>query len=58
MSQIREMFGMKELVGEMVMLRRIRWLGHVAGMDDSRMPIKVLFGRLSKARPFNAVKMR
>ena len=57
-SQMREMFGMKKLVGEMVMLRQMRWLGYLAKMDGSRMPKKALFGRLSKARPFHGVKMR
>ena len=46
---------MKELVEEMVMLRQMRWLGHVAGMDDSRMPKQALFDHLSKARPFHRV---
>lgn len=59
-SQMHEnlMFEMKKLVGEMVMLRRMRWLGYVARMDDSKMPKQVLLGHLSKARPFHGVKMR
>ncbi len=57
-SQIREMFGMKEQVAEMVVLRRLRWLGHVARMSDSRMPKQSLLGRLRKTRPFHGVKMR
>ena len=52
------MFGMKGLVEEMVTLRRMRWLGHVARVDDRRMPKQALFGRLSKATPFHGVKMR
>ena len=57
-SQMREMFGMKKLVGEMAMLRQMRWLGYVVRMDNSRMPKQALFGLLSKARPFHGVKMR
>ena len=57
-SEIRERFGMTELVQEMVTLRRLRWLGHVARMEDNRMPKQALFGRLSKARPFHGVKLR
>ena len=57
-SEIRERFGMKELIQEMVTLRRLRWLGHVARMGDNRMPKQALFGRLSRARPFHGVKLR
>ena len=57
-SEIRERFGMKELIQEVVMLRRLRWLGHVARMSNSRMPKQALFGRLTRARPFHGVKMR
>ena len=57
-SEIREMFGMKELMQEVVTLRRVRWLGHVARMDGHRMPKQALFGHLNKARPFHGVKMR
>ena len=49
---------MKELIQEMVTLRRLRWLGHVARMGDNRMPKQALFGRLSRARPFHGVKLR
>ena len=55
-SQIRESFGMKELVEEMIVQRRLRWLGHVSRMDQSRMPKQVLFSRLRKTRPFHGVK--
>ena len=44
---------MKELVQEMVTLRRLRWLGHVARMGDNRMPKQVC-----RARPFHGVKLR
>ena len=57
-SEIHEMFGMKELMKEVGTLRWVRWLGHVARMDDHRMPKQALFDRLNKARPFHGVKMR
>ena len=56
--QIRESFGMKELVEEMIVQWRLRWLGHVSRMDQSRMPKQLLFSRLRKTRPFHGVKMR
>ena len=30
-----------------VRFRRLRWLGHVAGMPDEKLPVQVLFGQLS-----------
>ena len=35
-----------ETVEALVSFRRLRWLGHVARMDDDRLPRKVLFGNL------------
>ena len=49
---------MKELVEEMIMQRRLRWLCHVSRMHQNRMPKQVLFSRLKKTRPFHGVKMR
>ena len=57
-SQVRKKIGMTELIAEMVTLRRLRWLGHMARMSDTRMPKQALFGRFKKARPFHGVKMR
>ena len=54
-SQVREMFGMREMVGEIAMLNRMRWLGHIARMPEHRIPKQILFGRLYKARPFHGV---
>ena len=55
---LRGIFSIKELVEEMVMMRQMRWLGHVARMDNNRMSKQALFGHLSKARLFHGVKMR
>ena len=49
---------MREMVEEMVILRRMQWLGHVARMTEHRLPKQILFGRLPKARPFQGVKLR
>ena len=40
------------------MERRMQWLGHLARMDNSRMPKRILFGRLRKPRPSHGVKLR
>ena len=49
---------MREMVGEIVMLNRMQWLGHIARMPEHRIPKQILFGRLPKARPFHGTKMR
>ena len=57
-SQVREMFRMREMVGEIEMLNRMRWLGYIARMPEHRIPKQILFGQLPKARSFHGVKMR
>ena len=37
---------------------RLRWLGHVARMEDSRMPKQLLFGELVRTRPRHGTKRR
>ena len=53
LSQVRERFGMVKTVEEMLMLRRVRWLGLMARTADTRLPKEALFGRLQNARPFH-----
>ena len=42
------------------MLRKhcLRWIGHVARMDDGRMPKQLLFGELVRPRPRRGTKRR
>ena len=45
-AEIRRRFGMQETLEDVVVAKRLRWLGHVARMDDSRLPKRLLFGWL------------
>ena len=56
--QIAKQFGMEESLGDLIAARRLRWLGHVARMDEERVPKKMLFGRLPQQRPAHGTKMR
>ncbi len=56
--QVSQMFGMEESIEDLVSARRLRWLGHLARMDDDRLPKKVLFGWLPQRRPPHGTKLR
>ena len=56
--KIRKRFGLEETVEDVIAARRLRWLGQIARMEDSRLPKKFLFGWLSKCRPAHGMKMR
>ena len=56
--QVASKFGMEESLDDLIVERRLRWLGHVARMEDHRLPKKVLFGWLPQRRPANGTKMR
>ena len=49
--QVTKLFGMEESLEDMIIARRLRWLGHIARMDDGRIPKKMLFGWLPQHRP-------
>ena len=44
---LRKDFGMEELISDVLTNHRLRWLGHVAQMDDERLPRQMLFGELA-----------
>ena len=41
-----------------LMRQLLRWLGHLARLEPSRMPKKLLFGELEKRRPCYSTKRR
>ena len=51
-------FGMEETMLHLLMRQRLRWLGHIARMEPSRMPKQLLFGELEKKRPSHGTKRR
>ena len=46
---------MRESIGNLLTLARLRWLGHVASMSDDRMPKRILFGWLPQNRALRMV---
>ena len=56
--QLGEMFGMKMSILDIILEQRLRWLGHVGRMDETRLPKKILFGELRKTRPRHGAKRR
>ena len=57
-ERIRAMFGMETSMKDLLSIRRLRWLGHTARMDDVRIPKRLLFGWLPRSRPAHGVKLR
>ena len=56
--QVSQMFGMEESLEDYVSASRLRWLGHLARMDESRLPKRLLFGWLPQPRPAHGPKLR
>ena len=55
---MRRNFGRDEALEDVVIERRLRWLGHVARMQEDRIPKKLLFGWLSHRRPMHGCKLK
>ena len=53
-KELATTFGMTEILRR----HRLRWLGHVARMDDMRLPKQLLFGELVRPRPRHGTKKR
>ena len=58
MAEARERWGDEELVDEKIQKRRLEWLGHLACMQDHRLPKSVLFGWLPQTRPWSGPRRR
>ena len=56
--QVRKIFGMEEALEDVITARRLRWLGHLARMEDIRLPKRLLFGWLPQCRPAHGTKLR
>ena len=49
---------MPDGIGVLLVQRRLRWLGHMARMNDNHLPKQMLFGELLTTRPFHGPKLR
>ena len=45
-------FHMQQSVSDFVIEHRLRWLGHLGGMNNKRLPKKVLYGEQNKTRRY------
>ena len=57
-AEIRKRMGFDCTLREELRSRRLRWLGHVARMDEMRLPKLVMFSCLHKPRPVGGTKQR
>ena len=57
-SALAQMFGMSLTMADLLRQHRMRWLGHVAGMDTGRVPKPIVFGELPGTRPRHGPKKR
>ena len=56
--QLAEDLGMEEKMSDMLAKHCLRWLGHVARVNDSQSPKQILFGKLHSKRPCHGAKRR
>ena len=56
--QLTETFGMQKLILDIILEQRLKWIGHVGRMEETRLPKKILFGELRKTRPRHGTKRR
>ena len=56
--EVRRRIGLHDSLEDIIMKRRLRWLGHVARMSESRIPKQLLFGWLPQPRPAHGPRKR
>ena len=57
-SSLAARFGLGSDVADLLRKHRLRWLGHLARMDLSRLPKQMLFAELPSTRPQHGPKKR
>ena len=57
-KEVRKRFDMQIPLSVMIACRRLQWLGHVARMDDLRLPKQLLFGWFPNPHPAHGIKLR
>eukprot|EP00117_Sycon_ciliatum_P042213 scpid83525/ scgid6249/ Putative uncharacterized transposon-derived protein F52C9.6 len=57
-EELARRFGMPSSMAEVVRCHRLRWLGHLGRMEDSRLPKRVLFAEGLNTRPSHGPKKR
>ena len=58
--QVADRFGMRESLEDIIIVRHLRWLGHVVRIEDHNYHLlkQMMFGCLSQPRPAHGVMMR
>ena len=56
-EDVRSRAGLTVSLADMISCRRLRWLGHIARMNDNRLPKQLLFGWLPQCLPLYGVKL-
>ena len=57
-AEVRRRFGVEEMLEDVIAAKRLRWAGHVARMEDCRLPKRLMFGWLPQKRPAHGTKQR
>ena len=57
-AELAQCLGIDKDIGILLRQHRLRWLGHIARMNDKRMPKQMLFGELPATRPRYGPKKR
>ena len=58
LQSLASKFGMAWSIAEIILHKRLQWLGHLGRMEDDRLPKKVLFGEMRKKRACHGPKKR